>query len=150
VTGGISTIYLPVDAVWTNGVISWLGRDQMNSVRLITDASGDTALEDTSPHHDPAAKVLSVTEGSVVTVGVGTVTTDFGPSAVVVRTPKGNFATYGRLASAAVALRAVVNRGSLIGTMEYLGRVSRPGILGAHLQCSLDMRRSALTVGFLE
>jgi RHS repeat-associated protein len=40
VSGGVNTFYLPGDAVMTNGVISWLGRDQINSVRLTTDASG--------------------------------------------------------------------------------------------------------------
>jgi RHS repeat-associated protein len=41
VSGGVNTFYLPGDAVMTNGVISWLGRDQINSVRLTTDASGN-------------------------------------------------------------------------------------------------------------
>jgi RHS repeat-associated protein len=39
-SGGISTFYLPGDAVMTNGVMSWLTRDQLQSVRLATDASG--------------------------------------------------------------------------------------------------------------
>jgi RHS repeat-associated protein len=41
VNGGVNTFYLPGDAVMTNGVISWLGRDQINSVRLTTDAGGN-------------------------------------------------------------------------------------------------------------
>jgi RHS repeat-associated protein len=40
VSGGVNTFYLPGDAVMTNGVISWLGRDQLGSVRLTTDANG--------------------------------------------------------------------------------------------------------------
>jgi RHS repeat-associated protein len=40
VSGGVNTFYLPGDAVMTNGVISWLGRDQINSVWLTTDANG--------------------------------------------------------------------------------------------------------------
>jgi RHS repeat-associated protein len=40
VSGEVNTFYLPGDAVMTNGVISWLGRDQIGSVRLTTDATG--------------------------------------------------------------------------------------------------------------
>lgn len=37
---GTSTFYLPADAVMTGGVTNWLVRDQVNSVRLATDAAG--------------------------------------------------------------------------------------------------------------
>jgi murein DD-endopeptidase MepM/ murein hydrolase activator NlpD len=121
----------------------------------------DVALVDTSPYHDPRGivggfqtyhggidlappatdlgkvpaniNVRSVTEGTVIRIGVGTATTDFGPNAVVVRTPKGNFATYGHLASAAVSLNALVHRGTLIGAMGYLGLVEPPDVRGTHL-----------------
>ena len=37
VNGGVSTYYLPGDAVMTGVVISWLHRDQLGSVRVIWD-----------------------------------------------------------------------------------------------------------------
>jgi RHS repeat-associated protein len=40
VNGGVNTFYLPGDAVMTGGVISWLHRDQLGSVRLTTNAAG--------------------------------------------------------------------------------------------------------------
>jgi RHS repeat-associated protein len=40
ITGGVSTYYLPGDAVMTNGVVSWLHRDQLSSVRLSTNSAG--------------------------------------------------------------------------------------------------------------
>ena len=40
VTGGVSTYYLPGDAVMTGAVVSWLHRDVLGSVRLTTNAAG--------------------------------------------------------------------------------------------------------------
>jgi RHS repeat-associated protein len=42
VTGGVSTYYLPGDAVMTGAVVSWLHRDVLGSVRLTTNAAGAT------------------------------------------------------------------------------------------------------------
>ncbi len=40
VAGGVTTLYLPGDAIRVAGVTSWNHRDQLNSVRLSTDATG--------------------------------------------------------------------------------------------------------------
>ncbi len=42
VTGGVSTYYMPGDAVMTGAVVSWLHRDVLGSVRLTTNAAGAT------------------------------------------------------------------------------------------------------------
>ncbi len=65
--------------------------------------------------HD--ADALSVTSGTVVRIGAN----GFGDSAIIVRTPEGNWATYGHLESTSVRLNDPVNVGDKIGIMGNKG-----------------------------
>jgi RHS repeat-associated protein len=66
VSGGVSTFYLPGDAVMTNGVITWLGRDQIGSVRLTTDANGAVVQR---AHYKPFGERLETIASQMTSKG---------------------------------------------------------------------------------
>ncbi len=133
---------------------SGFARDENGNIIYSDEISGtfsDTELAVTDPFHSErspgryhagldlaprprgtVANALSVTEGTVVRIGAR----GFGDNAVVIRTPGGNQAIYGRLASATLRYGDTVSVGSTIGVIGNAGC----GSCGVHLH--FEMRAS--------
>jgi RHS repeat-associated protein len=76
-----------------------------------------SGLDLAAPNGVTDANAISGNSGTVVRVGA----TGFGPNAVVIQTPKGNWVTYGHLASTTMKVGMSVSPGTVIGVIGNLG-----------------------------